>query len=439
MRKSIKAIVCAVSALVICAAPNIANYAGITTSTTAITAEAGDVTIIKEGQYKYAIYKGLKYQIGTNFVKLAGRYGYVTEINVPATIPIDGNDVKVTEVLSNAFVAVKDKSRNPQNIDLSLNSIKKVDLSKCRYLKKIPNYCFQNMCLKELVLPTQSDNGISIGDYAFCNTKIGTLTFSKSLDTIYSYQFVQSFTQVQNINMSDKAFEDALAHGYLKKFKSLEEVNGYQLFKKDVKGKPYFDEHYKPLIEKYSTECDYNNITFMNKYIDAMVKYVVKTETSRSMTDEQKVRKLHDWVCKKVNYAYLPGTRKPDETWANASDSTIFMKNKAICEGYARGFELLLQEAGIESYVVQIPSVHAWNIVKLNGQWYNIDTCHDDGRSNLSHYLKSDTEIQRCKDGHAGTKEIQRPYGYEGNEGYTRIRYASIPSTCPECPTSWKK
>lgn len=235
--------------------------------------------------------------------------------------------------------------------------------------------------------------------------------------------------------MSDKAFEDALAHGYLKKFKSLEEVNGYQLFKKDVKGKPYFDEHYKPLIEKYSTECDYNNITFMNKYIDAMVKYVVKTETSRSMTDEQKVRKLHDWVCGKVNYAYLPGTRKPDETWANASDSTIFMKNKAICEGYARGFELLLQEAGIESYVICTKDIHSWNIVKLNGQWYNIDTCHDDGGSNLSHYLKSDTEIQRCKDGHAGTKEIQRSYA---NEGYTRIRYASIPSTCPECPTSWK-
>ena len=40
MRKSIKAIVCAVSALIICAAPNVANYAGITSSTTAITAEA---------------------------------------------------------------------------------------------------------------------------------------------------------------------------------------------------------------------------------------------------------------------------------------------------------------------------------------------------------------------------------------------------------------
>jgi len=39
MRKTIKAFVCAVSALVICAAPNIANYAGIS-DTTAITAKA---------------------------------------------------------------------------------------------------------------------------------------------------------------------------------------------------------------------------------------------------------------------------------------------------------------------------------------------------------------------------------------------------------------
>ena len=44
MRKSIKAVVCAVSAMVICAAPNVANYAGIADTTTAITAEAiGDV------------------------------------------------------------------------------------------------------------------------------------------------------------------------------------------------------------------------------------------------------------------------------------------------------------------------------------------------------------------------------------------------------------
>ncbi|MCR4865401.1 MAG: hypothetical protein K5921_00585 [Lachnospiraceae bacterium] len=65
------------------------------------------------------------------------------------------------------------------------------------------------------------------------------------------------------------------------------------------------------------------------------------------------------------------------------------LKNRAVCGGYAQAFQYLLQQAGIEAaYVTGYADSesgtlteqgsHAWNIVKLDGEWYEVDSCWDD-------------------------------------------------------------
>lgn len=65
------------------------------------------------------------------------------------------------------------------------------------------------------------------------------------------------------------------------------------------------------------------------------------------------------------------------------------LRRKAVCDGYAYAFQYLLSKAGIQSAVVvgkadfggedPLDEVyHAWNIVKLDGQWYETDCCWDD-------------------------------------------------------------
>lgn len=49
------------------------------------------------------------------------------------------------------------------------------------------------------------------------------------------------------------------------------------------------------------------------------------------------------------------------------------MNDSTICEGYAKGYNLLLKAAGIESFYVHSNS-HAWNIVKLGNQYFHVDT-----------------------------------------------------------------
>ena len=50
----------------------------------------------------------------------------------------------------------------------------------------------------------------------------------------------------------------------------------------------------------------------------------------------------------------------------------VFVDKKAVCAGYARAFQLILNAVGIESAFVS-SGVHAWNLVKLEGDYYHID------------------------------------------------------------------
>ncbi len=60
--------------------------------------------------------------------------------------------------------------------------------------------------------------------------------------------------------------------------------------------------------------------------------------------------------------------------------------NTAVCDGYSLAYEYLLQQAGIECTFVggsagdneATMGGHAWNIVNLDGQWYEVDSTWDD-------------------------------------------------------------
>lgn len=140
-----------------------------------------------------------------------------------------------------------------------------------------------------------------------------------------------------------------------------------------------------------------NQVGFIDRYVVNTAKKVVSEVTDDSMNDIQKVKALHDWVCNNTT----PDTdEKSGFDPANHVDSTVFLDGVAICDGYARTFNLLLHEAGIESCFVD-NSYHAWNIVKINGKWFHVDTLWDDGDTvNYSWFLKSDEYLRSAGGAH---------------------------------------
>ena len=119
-----------------------------------------------------------------------------------------------------------------------------------------------------------------------------------------------------------------------------------------------------------------------------------------SGTDYDKAKTLHDRLIAAVTYE------------ATANDQNAYgalVEGKAVCNGYARAYQHLLQKAGIEAWYVSGTSVspstgesvgHAWNLVKLDGQWYYTDVTWDDQGENTFYTYFNITTAQLLE-GHA--------------------------------------
>lgn len=66
--------------------------------------------------------------------------------------------------------------------------------------------------------------------------------------------------------------------------------------------------------------------------------------------------------------------------------------HKGVCFEYALTYQALCYVLGLDCYVVSgnAGGPHAWNIVKVDGQWYQADATWDAGRSQYSYFLVSD-------------------------------------------------
>lgn len=90
---------------------------------------------------------------------------------------------------------------------------------------------------------------------------------------------------------------------------------------------------------------------------------------SEDMTDFEKVMTVHDYMV--LHYEY-------DETYSNYTISIMTTKT-GVCMSYAFAFNHLMNELGIESTFVSSDAMnHAWNLVKVDGEWYHIDLTADD-------------------------------------------------------------
>ena len=96
----------------------------------------------------------------------------------------------------------------------------------------------------------------------------------------------------------------------------------------------------------------------------------------------------------------------------------VFVDRKAVCAGYARAYQFLLKLMGIESAFVS-SGVHAWNLVKLEGDYYHLDVTWADGsdtkreidsgnRINYSFFCVTTSEITSL-DAHQPTGLLKLP------------------------------
>lgn len=88
----------------------------------------------------------------------------------------------------------------------------------------------------------------------------------------------------------------------------------------------------------------------------------------------------HDYITK--NCVYNEEAAKQKDSIENSNDAYgVFVRKTAVCEGYARAFQLLCNKFGIDCVNISGEGegeLHQWNCVKLDNEWYEVDVTWDD-------------------------------------------------------------
>ena len=115
---------------------------------------------------------------------------------------------------------------------------------------------------------------------------------------------------------------------------------------------------------------------------------------SLSGSTYDRIKQIHDYLVDNINY---------DQSLSKSNIYNLYgalVNKECVCEGYAKAFKYLLNEAGINSVIVVgiatnedgTTENHAWNYVDVDGTWYAVDATWDDpiiqGGGMLTHSYK---------------------------------------------------
>ena len=119
---------------------------------------------------------------------------------------------------------------------------------------------------------------------------------------------------------------------------------------------------------------------FYRDTLAAILAEMELTFGSHPRTEADTVLYLHDYLADRYTYdtrAQFPNTDAPRA--ANADAYTFLRDGAGVCQAYALTFLALCRGAGLEADLVVSDAMdHAWNHVRVDGEWYHVDVTRDD-------------------------------------------------------------
>ena len=160
-------------------------------------------------------------------------------------------------------------------------------------------------------------------------------------------------------------------------------------------------------LGRISVDAD---IYLLNSFITKLYKGLIND----TMTDEQKIKTIHDYIINNAVY---------DKTWVTTeSANRIHKSNTAygpllekigLCGGYTDAMALFLDIMNIKNYKIASDN-HVWNYVYINNSWKHLDLTWDDPVTNTGknilqydYYLINTKQLEAKKDNeHTYSKDV---------------------------------
>lgn len=135
-----------------------------------------------------------------------------------------------------------------------------------------------------------------------------------------------------------------------------------------------------------------------------------------------------------VKYFYeklVADTEYDSDGMDNQNICSVFINKKSVCQGYAKAFQYLLHQAGMEAGLVKGTvkdnGSHAWNLVSVNGNWYYVDVTWGDA----SYRLSDGTEEKKV----SGADFVNYDYLCVTTQQLEKTHVVQMPVLLPQCDT----
>lgn len=188
----------------------------------------------------------------------------------------------------------------------------------------------------------------------------------------------------------------------------------------------YTDTHKFIFIPKFNFSKE--QVENTNRAIQQKTNEIIQ-KANQQKDDIQKAKILYDYIIKSVEYK--------EQTDVDQRIPSALLDQKSVCAGYARAYQYLLHQINIPcAYITGDSKVeteskpgydgHAWNMVKINGDYYYCDTTWGDTVDDdmehacYAYFLMDSDDMLKCyqPDGaYEKTLELGNPY-FHSIDGY---------------------
>lgn len=142
-------------------------------------------------------------------------------------------------------------------------------------------------------------------------------------------------------------------------------------------------------VESYGSRYTYH-LTFtyydnaaQEKALDAEIVKVMNSLNLGGLSEYQKIVKIYNYICRNIEYDY-----EHDSDYYPQYTAYAALVNKiAVCQGYATLFYRMCLMQSIDARII-VNEDHAWNIVRLGGKYYNMDSTWDAGTNYYDFFLR---------------------------------------------------